>query len=56
MLCLINVTDQPTQVSLPWRELLGTDKSADDVVNGSRCLLRGLGVTMEPYQVRWLTH
>ena len=55
VLCLINVTHQPTQVTLPWRDLLGTDKAADDLVSAGRCMLHGLGVSMEPYQIRWLT-
>lgn len=55
ILCLINVTNQITHISLPWRSLLGTDRKVTDLVSGGQCLLHGLGILLQPYQVRWLT-
>jgi len=54
VLCIVNVTEQATQVSLPWAELLGAADVAHDLVSDEQCELGGAGVAMEPYQVRWL--
>jgi sucrose phosphorylase len=53
--CLINCSNQEQLVSLPWRNLLGTNNAVRDLVSGARLNVHGPSLAMAPYAVRWLT-
>jgi len=54
-LCLVNCASREQLVSLPWRNLLGTNNAVQDLVNGTRINVHGPSLALAPYDVRWLT-
>lgn len=54
LISLINCSAEDQLVSIPWRQLLGTNNAVKDLVNGARINVHGPSLELAPYEVRWL--
>lgn len=55
VVCLTNLSPEEQLVSVDWRTLLGTRNAVRDLLNGTRFNVHGPSLSLQPYQVMWVT-